>query len=103
MSVAATKRLHSARSYAAHMPDSWRDALAASDNLVPRPGCSDAAIAAAANDLAIALPPPLAEFLRETDGVYDRSGQNEYAWSLSRIVSENSEAWERQTNALPRD
>jgi hypothetical protein len=39
--------------------------------------------------------------LRETDGVYDREGQYEYAWSLARIVSENSEAWVELDGPLP--
>jgi hypothetical protein len=85
------------------MPASWRDVLGAFAALELRPGCSATAIDAAATDLQIGLPTPLVDFLRETNGVYDRAGHHEYGWSSARIVSENLEAWADREMPLPRD
>lgn len=65
-----------------------------------REGCTCKDIEAAEAKLGVSLPQSLVQFLKATDGFFDRESQYEYAWRLERIVEENRRAWSDQSRTF---
>jgi hypothetical protein len=72
----------------------WLEELEAMESKAElRPGCSPERVTGAESELGVTLPEALAEFLRATDGFYDRESEYAYAWDLNTLVGENARAW----------
>ncbi|WP_232304106.1 SMI1/KNR4 family protein [Pseudofrankia sp. DC12] len=72
----------------------WPALISVHDGYDLRQGADEAEISAAESRLHVLVPLALRDLLAASNGVFDRVGQWFVVWPLSRIVQDNSEAWE---------